>query len=59
MKKSDVRNECHQFGKLRKKGREWTYSAKRNANGILLLFPEAVIIAEVTKGPINEDVFPT
>jgi hypothetical protein len=32
-------------------------NANRNANG-MLLFPLASIIADDTKGPTNEDVFP-
>ena len=36
-----------------------TYNANKNANGMLSLFPEAVMIAEETRGPINADVLPT
>jgi hypothetical protein len=40
-------------------GREGkTYNPKRKAKGMLSLFPEAVIIAEDTKGPMKADVFP-
>lgn len=35
-----------------------TYKANKNANGMLLLFPEAVMMASETKGPMNADVFP-
>ena len=38
---------------------ENTYSPKRKANGMLSLFPDAVMIALETKGPINAEVFPT
>ena len=36
-----------------------TYNANKNANGMLSLFPEAVMIAEETRGPMNADVLPT
>lgn len=36
-----------------------TYTANRNANGMLLLLPESAIIAEVTNGPMNAEVLPT
>lgn len=36
-----------------------TYSPKRNAKGMLSLFPEAVMIAEETRGPMNAEVLPT
>ena len=36
-----------------------TYKPNRNANGMLLLFPDAVMIADDTSGPMNADVFPT
>lgn len=36
-----------------------TYSPNKNAKGMLSLFPEAVIIAEETKGPIKAEVLPT
>lgn len=36
-----------------------TYMPNKNAKGILLLLPDAVMIAELTKGPMNADVFPT
>jgi hypothetical protein len=35
-----------------------TYRAKRNAKGIESLLPDAVIMAEETKGPMKADVFP-
>jgi hypothetical protein len=35
------------------------HSPNRNANGMLLLFPEAEIIASETNGPITADVLPT
>ena len=36
-----------------------TYKPNRKANGMLLSFPDAVMIADDTNGPINADVFPT
>lgn len=36
-----------------------TYKPKRKAKGMLLLLPDAVMIADDTNGPINADVFPT
>jgi hypothetical protein len=36
-----------------------THSVNKNANGMLLLSPESVIIAEETKGPMKAEVLPT
>lgn len=37
----------------------FAHRVNRNANGILLLPPASVMIAEETKGPTNADVLPT
>ena len=39
--------------------RKMTHSPNKNANGMLLLFPDAVMIADDTKGPMNAEVLPT
>ena len=49
------------FNQVRMKPKETKYTHKpnKNANAILSLLPDAVMMALVIRGPINAEVFPT
>lgn len=49
---------CRLRARYRPRGRQ-AYRPKRNANGMLALLLDAVMIADETKGPMNAEVFPT